>query len=93
MTGCAPAELLAGGQEYFDALVEECNERAMNGYVEIEMLANITELLHANYRALLAMGGSKDIPRQLKVPRPPGPKAKQLNPIELRDAMRRLHGN
>ena len=69
-TGCAPDELLSGGRDYFDALVTTVNEERANGWDVIEMLALLVEINHAQLRALIALGGSSDIPRQLRVPRP-----------------------
>jgi hypothetical protein len=69
-TGCAPAELLAGGRTYFDALVAELSEERQNGWDVNEQLATLIEISWAQYRALLALAGAKQIPAQIKLPRP-----------------------
>jgi hypothetical protein len=68
-TGCGPAELLAGGRDYFDALVEELSEERENGWVVEEQLASLIEINWAMLRALIALGGGRP-PRQFNVPRP-----------------------
>lgn len=70
ITGLAPADLLGGGQDYFDALLAEAQERRRLGWDVPEMLATLIEISFANYRALLALGGAKSIPGQLKIDRP-----------------------
>jgi hypothetical protein len=88
-TGCAPAELLAGGRSYFDALVEEVGEERANGWDVTEMLATLVEINWAQYRALLALGGAKQIPQQLKVPRP-GRASQQQPRLHWQDIQRRV---
>jgi hypothetical protein len=69
-TGLAPAELLGGGRDYFDALLTEVQERRRLGWDTPEMLASLVEISFASYRALLALAGAKQIPDQLNVERP-----------------------
>lgn len=38
--------------------------------LQLELAATANELLHAVYRALLGLGGVKNPPKQLRVPRP-----------------------
>jgi hypothetical protein len=73
MTGCSPAQLLGGGQSYFDALLETSQRRAAVGYDQTELLAKLVEISFASYRALLALTGTKKIPEQIKVKRPGEP--------------------
>ena len=69
-TGCVPDALMGGGRDYFDALVEQVGEERQNGWITNELLATLIEVEFAQYRILLALAGSKDIPRQIRVPRP-----------------------
>jgi len=93
VTGCAPTELLAGGRDFFDALVEEVSEERQNGWVVEEMLASLIEVNYAQYRALLALAGAKSIPNQIKLPRP-GDKAVRRTSIgELQKLMEARGGH
>lgn len=76
MTGRTPAELLGGGQLFFDSLVERVGERTRLGYESTELLAGILEVSWASYRALLALSGAKSIPQPIHVERP-GERAKR----------------
>ena len=70
MTGCAPAQLLGGGQSYFDAMLDTASRRAEVGYDPTELLAQLVEISFGMYRALLGLGGVKHIPNQIRVQRP-----------------------
>jgi hypothetical protein len=70
MTGLAPEALLAGGRDYFDALVELADERSRHGYQTDALLSSLIELNHAQLRVLLGLGGSKHIPEPFEAWRP-----------------------
>ena len=88
-TGCAPVDLVAGGRRYFDALVDQVDEERRNGWVIEEMLATLIEVNWAQYRALVALTGSRDLPRQIRVPRP-ADAAKRPERIDAKELQRRL---
>jgi hypothetical protein len=90
MTGCAPAELLGGGQLYFDALVERASERARVGYDTTELLAGLVEISYASYRALLAMGGVKNLPQPIHVERPGERTRRRTRRVNWRELARRV---
>jgi len=91
MTGCAPAELMAGGRDYFDALVQRADNRMSLGYESTELLATLVEVTFASYRALLALAGVKNLPEQIKVPRPGTQVRKRGSVADLREWVR-THG-
>jgi len=90
MTGCTPAELLAGGRDYFDALVERADARRSIGFDTNELLATLVEIAFAQFRALLALGGADKVPDQLNVPRPGGQRStrRKLSPAEFQQWVR-----
>lgn len=89
MTGCAPAELLGGGRDYFDALCERARARRQIGWDIHELLAELLEVSFASYRALLALTGSKDLPAPLAVRRP-GEEQRKPERISWRELQRRM---
>jgi hypothetical protein len=62
--------MLAGGRRYFDELCSAVTNRVETGYHVEELLAALLEVTFASHRVLLAMGGAKQIPEQIRVPRP-----------------------
>jgi hypothetical protein len=87
MTGCGPAELLAGGRAYFDALCDKAAERRRIGWDQHEMLASLAEISFAQYRTLLALSGAKEIPDPLRIRRP-GEVERKRERISWRDLKR-----
>jgi hypothetical protein len=70
MTGVAPAGLLSGGPEVFDALIERAQERRRSGYEPVELLAELVEITHALLRVTAHAHGARGVPDQVKVRRP-----------------------
>jgi hypothetical protein len=93
--GLTPSELDAiaiSEPELFEALVRAVRDKWTP--VE-ELLAGIYELTHANYRALLALGGVKerDLPKPVRVPRPGAAEpAKKASSSEFAQWIRRRRG-
>jgi hypothetical protein len=87
--------MLGGGRRYFDALLDKSGERRALGYDPTELLAQLLEVSFASYRALLALGGAKEIPKQINVPRPakpgsPGGASSKPAPVNWRVLASRL---
>lgn len=93
MTGCAPAQLIGGGRAYFDALLEKAEQRSQIGYDSTELLAQLVEINFAMYRALLAMGGNKQIPDQHRVRRPGTSRQQTVNWRHLAGRLGGARGN
>jgi len=83
---------MEGGRDYFDALVTRVSTRESVGYNLTELMAALVEINFAQYRALVALGGGKNIPDQIKVPRPGVRKQRKMHAGEFQDWLKR-HGN
>jgi hypothetical protein len=95
VTGRLPAELLGGGRDYFDALVEVVASRRRVGYDRDELLAQLVEMMHGNYRAVIALGGGTP-PKPYVVPRPHQPRPAAQPKVTWRELARRVgspHGH